>query len=284
VAPRKSRLFHSGQLFHAVAGWGVRAVWVFIVAVFALVQLHILPVLTHDEGVYLVVVVTLLLFLAEILNESRRDIFARLQAQSEILNSIQQSLRSDAQLFTLEESIQDLKERLEKVGAGEKVVIEHFGLDMTFAWDTVSEMFKDLPNATDIEYRLLMLSPESDDLSHFDDDVRTWLLTGRTQAAKIAKELVSLKNSCEKSRRSFTYEMRTYAAFPVVHGLRVTQPFHAAYIAICRWGGEDFNKYRWGSKSYHRVVDVSLSGGQSDLLDIFKGNFTHYWNRKPAAK
>lgn len=283
MSPRKSRSFTSST-FHAVAGWGVRIVWVVSVGLFALFQLHIIPEFVHDPGTYLVVVVTLLLFMSEILNEWRRDMFARLQMQSGALESIQQNIRGGAQLFSLEASIDDLRERLKKVEVGEKVVIEHFGLDMTFAWDPIDELIRDHSNLTDVEYRLLMLSPDRDNVSQFDDEVKTWLLTGRTQADKIKKELAALQISCQKVHRSFTSDLRTYTTIPLVHGLRVTEPFHAAYIAICRWDSDDFTKFRWGRNTYHRIIDGSLSGTQSDILDVFNGNFLHFWNQKSAAQ
>lgn len=276
--------FSSGSLFHAVAGWGIRIVWFVIVASFALVQLHILPVFTHEPSTYLVIVVTLLLFLSEILNEWRRDMFGRLHTQSATLESIRQSIHGDAQLLSLEESLDDLRERLDKAAGGGKVVIEHFGLDMTFAWEPVSELIKQFSRNNDIDYRLLMLSRDRDDLSFYEDDVRTWLLTGCTQAEKIKKEIVKLQANSQKLHHTFNFDIRGYATIPSVHGIRVTEPFHVAYISLCRWGGDDFNKLRWGRSQYHKIVDASLSGTQSDLLEVFNGNFQHFWMRNAAMQ
>jgi hypothetical protein len=276
--------FASSKLFHAVAGWGVRVVWIVIVGLFALVQLHILPVVTHDPTAYLVIVVTLLLFLSEILNEWRREMFLHLDTQSQALNAIQQSMRSAERLYTLDESIHDLTQRLKKVEPGQKVVIEHLGLDMTFAWDPISDMIKELTNITQLEYSLLILAAEGVDLTHFEDEVRNWMLSGQNQTPKLQRELTTLQVYCQKSHRSFTYDLRPYAAIPMVHGLRVTEPFHAAYVAICRWGGDDFNKYWWGRSEYHHVVDTTLSDAQSDFIEIFNGYFRHFWNRKPAVQ
>jgi hypothetical protein len=275
----------SSSIFHAMVGWGVRIVWGVIVALFALVYFHIIPEFIHKPSDYLMIVVTILLFLSEILNEWRREMFARQQKQTAMLESIQQGMRGDSQLLSLEESLDDLKERLKKVDPGQKVVIEHFGLDMTFAWEPVDELIKELSNLTDLEYRLLMLAARDvNDPSEFDDDIKRWLITGRTHSDKIRKELASLQSACQKLNRKFAFDMRTYATIPFVHGLRVTEPFHAAYIALCRWDHDNLSKFRWGRNEYHRVIDASLSGPQADLLDVFNGNFLHFWNHSVNAQ
>ena len=92
---KRRNLFTSTNLFHAVVGWGFRCVWIVAVGLFALVQFHVLPVLTHDPFAFLVLVVTLLLFLSEILNEWRREMFGIVQNQSRSLETILQSLRGD---------------------------------------------------------------------------------------------------------------------------------------------------------------------------------------------
>ena len=176
-----------------------------------------------------------------------------------------------------------MRERLRKVEVGQKVVIEHMGLDMTFAWDPIEEIIKELHNLTDLEYRLLMMAADRSDLSQFDSEVKHWLLTGSNQVEKIRNEMASLQKTCQKEHRTFAYDVRTYCTIPFVHGLRIVEPFHAAYITICRWDGVDFNKFRWGRNEYHRVIDASLSGAQADLLDVFNGNFLHYWKLKETT-
>lgn len=276
--------FTSTNLFHAMTGWGIRCIWMISVALLALMQLHVIPIVTHDPFVYLVLVVTLLLFISEILNEWRREMFEKLHHQSTALDAIQQTIRGDSELLTLEKSLIDLRERLAKTQAGEKVVIEHFGLDMTFAWDPIEQMIKDLPNLTHIEYRLLMMAADRDDLTSFDHEVRNWLASGRVQVEKIRNELATLQHSCQKLHRVFNYDLRTYAAVPFVHGLRIIEPFNVAYITLCRWDGLEHNRFRWGREEYRLVTDASLNGAQSDLLDVFNGNFLHYWNRFGAAE
>lgn len=268
----------------AIATWAVRVVWTFIVIVVSLIQLHILPELIHNANMYLVIVVSLIFFLSEIMNEWQRDIFVRLDAQAKSLNIIQESMRTEAKLLTLEETTRDLWQRLKSVEPGQRVVINHLGLDMTFAWEKITNLVESLPNVTNLEYRLLILSAESDDLAHFDDDVRGWLTSGRGQAGVLRNKLRELKTHCERENRSLNYEMRTYAAMPVVHGFRVVEPFHAAYVSICRWGGDEFTEYRWGGTSYNLILDISLSDARRDLLEIFDGNFNHYWSTAPQAQ
>src|ERR1051325_84477 len=269
----------TSQLKHSMATWGVRIVWVFIVCISALTHFHILPELIHSADLYLLIVVSMLLFLSEILNEWHREIFLRLETQSQNLGIIQESMRTGSRLFTLEESTQDLFNRLKNVEPGRKVVIEHFGLDMTFAWEKIAGLVEALPNVTELEYRLLILSSESSELTHFDADVKDWMISGRKQRDILSQKLKELKNHCEKQHRSINYEMRTYTATPIVHGIRILEPFHAAYVAMCRWGGDEYNYYRWGGSAYHLVVDTSLSDSRRDILEIFNGNFHHFWRQ-----
>lgn len=275
--------FTSANLFHAMTGWGIRCIWMVSVVLLALMQLHLIPIVTHDPFIYLVLVVTLLLFISEILNEWRREMFEKLYRQSTALDAIQQTIRGDSELLTLEKSIIDLRERLAKIPTGEKVIIEHFGLDMTFAWDPIEQMIKDLPNLTHIEYRLLMMAADRDDLGAFDPEVRNWLASGRVQVEKIRNEMTTLQRNSQKLHRVFEYDLRTYAAVPFVHGLRVVEPFHVAYVTLCRWDGVEHNRFRWGREEYRLVTDATLNGAQSDLLDVFNGNFLHYWNQFGAA-
>ena len=246
----------TSNLYHAVVRWGVRCVWAIIVVAFALVQTHVITEITHEASAYVVIVVTLLLFLSEMMNEWRRDMFDHLQTQSHTLDSLLQNIRGGAQLLSLEESFADLKERLAKIDVGAKVDIDHFAADMTFAWDPVYELIRDASNLTDIEYRLLILSPNPTGVAQFDDEVKTWLQTGATQVAKIKKETEALQAACLKAHRTFSFELRTYATFPAVHGLRVTAPFHAAYIAFCRFDRDDPTKFRWGRNAYHASSTV----------------------------
>jgi len=45
------------------------------------------------------------------------------------------------------------------------------------------------------------------------------------------------------------FEVRKYRAIPVVLGFRIVSPMKRCYMAICRWGGSDYQKYGWGNRS-----------------------------------
>jgi hypothetical protein len=265
------------------------------------VQLHIVTEFTHSAELYLIIVVTLLLFLSESLIEWQREIFSRLDTgaasahkihtdaelwqrdilsrldrQADYLRAVRESMRTENVLLTLEKSTEDFVQRVKRIEAGQKLVIEHFGLDVTFAWERVARLMTHMPNVTDLEYRLLIMSYEDDEqLACFDGEVKEWISGGRKQRAIILEELKDIK--LQWTGRIFTSEVRTYAAIPLVHGIRVLEPFQAAYISICRWGGNSFNNYRWGGDSYHLITETSLSDAQRDLLEIFDGNFQHFW-------
>jgi hypothetical protein len=284
MSPIEKRPTKPERLQRAVALWGMRIFWTLIVIVFALIELHFIPIVTHDANAYLVVVTTLMLFLSELFNQLQHESISRLDALARDVKAVQEDLRSDARLLTLEESVRELFDRLNIIKPGQEVVIEHLGLDMTFAWEKMSLLFQRLPNLTKIEYRALILLADDSELVHYDTSTQDWMLSGRRQKAFMEQKLEELKNRYAREHKTFNAELRGYTAVPFVHGLRVVEPFHAAYIAVCRWGGEDHNEYHWGGNEYHRVIDVSLSNARRDLLDIYNGNFSHFWNHKKVAK
>jgi hypothetical protein len=78
--------------------------------------------------------------------------------------------------------------------------------------------------------------------------------------------------------KKIQFEVRKYCAIPVIHGFRIVSPTSRCYMAICRWGGLDYQKYEWGEPQYHKIIGDPPSDIVSrDMLKIYDGYFNYLW-------
>ena len=195
---------------------------------------------------------------------------------------------SAARLLTIEGCIDDLKERIQRAMAlgpssastGEKIVIQHYGLDMMVAWTHVEELLKELLKdhlrATNVRYEMLILTDDAASLETNNREVHNWCRNVSIKLPEIEDSLALMK---QEHAETFDYQFKRYSAFPIVHGFRLIHPrIKVCYLAFIRWKKDDgFKKIAWGERQYHIIVGDNVDASNSDLLAVFEGHFGHYF-------
>jgi hypothetical protein len=260
------------------AQWGIRIAAAAILIATIYGHLHI----EHDPVVVLSIVLVLVLFLSEQMHHAHSEIERQLITQDQRIEQLTKN--AQRRLFGLRECVEDLSERLRAVGPGETVVMEHFGLDLTYAWQYFYALFREHPNLSRVDYRLLIISDDPDRILGANDEVRSWSdNVRRTMRDNISRDVASVRQQLQKQGRRLDFEMRMYEAVPALHGFRVVAPIKVCYLAFCRWGGDDYERYEWGEPQYHRIVGVPQDAVERDLLAIYDGCFQHAW-REPQPQ
>jgi len=259
-------------VWHGAINLGVRVGFVVVVIIVILAYLHII-----EEPHYLLLVISgLILFSSEQLLESDRQI--RKQATA-IESTIE---NASLKLYELHDCVEDFDEMLDSIRPGEKVVMQHLGLDLTQAWQHFERLLRIHPNLTDVNYQLLILTDDTDKILGASEEVKRWSksMTGILDTIKKEVDLIIKELGGPGQGRKLKFEVRKYCALPVVHGFRIVSPMKRCYMAICRWGGLDYQKYEWGGTQYHRIIgdpsDISDIISR-DMLMIYNGYFNHLW-------
>jgi hypothetical protein len=180
-------------------------------------------------------------------------------------------------LLGLTDCVLDLSDALKSIPSGVPVLIEHFALDMTAAWTYFFPLLESHPNLSNVEYRLLILTDDLSRLENADEEVKAWARNVPRSLRTIRADITAIFGKPRQQYRKIRFEVRKYASTPIVHGFRVVTPDLRCYIAICRWGGPDYNKYEWGEPKYQRLEGGSSSEAVKDMLNIFDGYFNHHW-------
>ena len=172
---------------------------------------------------------------------------------------------------------------LRNIPAGESILIEHFGLDMTQAWTIFEPVLRTQLHFAKVDYRLLMMSGELARMDIANDEVKSWASAASWSLEKIKRDVVSMLEDPNQKCGDVKFEIRTYVSVPMVHGFRIMSPIKRCYIAICRWGGTDYRRYEWGEPQYHTIVGDPPNAASQDLLRIYNGYFKHFWENSNAA-
>jgi hypothetical protein len=184
-----------------------------------------------------------------------------------------------------------MRKRLADVRKGEKVLIQHLGLDLSQAWDHIDRLLQAPLAMDDVRYEVLLITDDPASLETRDQEVAGWCDTVKRMLPKLKLELSAAVLRLKREKRKLDYEIRKYTAFPSVHGFRLKhQDIKACYVAFCRWDEngveKPFDKLGWGEPRYHRIVGEHVDASQADLVHIFEGHFGHLWEhsgrRSPA--
>jgi len=265
------------KIRRAVIFWGVRVGIAVMVVLVVLLHLHVI------EGIdFFLPFSALVLLLSEQLNDSTVRFGAQIDAIGNKLGEQSAALRDliespSFKLLALSECTTDLSKALTSIPPGSPVLIEHFGLDMTQAWVYFEPLLRTHANLSNVEYRLLMLTDDASKLGSAEEEVKNWSRNIPWSVQQIQRDVSAIFREPEQQFRRVKFEVRHYAATPVVHGFRIARPDLRCYMAICRWGGLDCQKYEWGEPQYHRLDGESSSPAVRDMLKIFDGYFGHYW-------
>ena len=246
-----------------------------LLALFVLLfEWHLIPVeWVEGDGRIKQVVVTVLVVMAAGIIKVIFDTREAVDKLSETVKEISQGF--SMALKPLRECTQDLSNRLGSVQPGDKVIIDHLGLDMNHAWDYVRQFILKHPQLRDVELRVLMLTGDAEKLgSVIPNEVQDWCLRISSSLKKIQTSLTNESLSGQWEGKRLKVEVKQYNVLPTVHGFSVRQPFKVQYISFCRWKDSE---YVWGEDSYRTIVDLADSV-LKDESDLFEGNFEYLWS------
>jgi hypothetical protein len=196
-------------------------------------------------------------------------------------------------LFGLRECVEDLHDILGTIRRGDCVLFQHFGLDMTQAWQYFEPLVREHPNLTKINYQLLILTENPEEIGQVDQEVRDWCNSVPRMTARIKADLNQAQEIIRANQRALSFEVKQYAAVPALHGFMVKvapdfeQCSNAApvvcYMALCRWGGVTYRTYNWGEPQYYKVTSNTVDPVLQDLLVVYIGYFNHFWLTQPKS-
>jgi hypothetical protein len=259
------------SVWHSVIYWGVRVGFVAVVSIVILAYLHII----EDPHVLLLVISGLILFSSEQVLESDRKLRDQATATQRIIENA--SLR----LYALTDCVGDLDAMLKNIRPSEKVVIEHLGLDLTQAWQYFVPLLQKHQHLTDVDYRLLVLTDETAKIVGADKEVKSWSTNVPYSLDKVRRDVdvINKQRGGTGQGKKIRFEVKKYWDIPVVHGFRIVNPMSRArcYMAICRWGGLDYQKYEWGEPQYHKIIGDPSDAVSRDMLQIYDGYFNYFW-------
>jgi hypothetical protein len=246
--------------------------WLFVV-LFILFEWHLIPLewLEHD-GRLRPIITSILVVLSggvvELLFDTRRAV-GRLSKEFKAVSS-----GFSTPLRPLRECTRDLHEKLDAIKPGERVLIDHFGLDMQHAWDFVKRDILSHPKLKDVEIRILMLTDDSKKLGAVPVEVRHWCSNVPNSLAAIKTSLENEELAISREQKRLKIEVKQYCVLPTIHGFSVSQPIKIRYISFCRWKGQE---YIWGEDSYRTIGDTT-DPTLNNEADIFEGNFEYLWS------
>jgi hypothetical protein len=210
---------------------------------------------------------------------------ARLATNAELMR---QTLNREGQLLSLEAAMADLKALVGNADSAKTLTIEHLGLNMGTAWDRLCSALKEFAETRQVVLHLLILGDEAaggqppleGKMIAVPENVEPWLGSGDRKRADIIKALERME---AESAGKLQYEVRSYRDLPIVHGVRISGPLDAAYVAFSRWDEKSPDPpYWWGGDQYHHVLGTD-SPERLDLIKVFDGYFERWWNRNASG-
>jgi hypothetical protein len=297
AAEKEAEQTFSKRLRKGIARFGVAVGVPIFVVVFVLVELHIID----DHHLTMALAVGLIVILSEQVHDASRELAGQQRQEHEELGRLHAGLaalntRFEAynagieayiarpRLYMFLECMNDLGKRLKRVKKTDKLVVQHLGLDMDQAWDEMAVFLHDCENLGDIEYRLVMMAGEDtvslDESPQAGSELQQWRQTAAVKLLHIHEHVDLLKKKLEKLGRTLQFEVRTYSADPVVHGIRIVAPdtISVTYLGICRWRGDRADEIDWGPRTFQIIDEASEVDTLRDLVKVFCDHFQHHWH------
>jgi hypothetical protein len=289
--PRESKPFYAefDKHFRSIKEHGKRVLlWVLVVAVF-IFEWHLLDLvhLEHYDELLKRIIITILIILGAGVIEV---IFSTRESLDRLSKDVQNKVATN-RLRSLTDCAKHLSEKLDEVEPKEKVVIDHFGLDMVHAWAYLRDDVLNHPNLkdNDVEIRILILSPylaerwEKDVGADIPDEIATWFSGAKKSLETIKKEAAEIITSSSKDKKKnknprIKIQVKSYNVLPTVHGISIRQPIKVRYISFCRWKGL---RYDWGEHDYRTITDLSDPVLKAEA-DMFQGNFNYLWSKSQS--
>jgi hypothetical protein len=295
---------------------GVTLFLVGIIILTALVELNIPPDFWDQSPYFLLILIAaMIFFLKHDVAASHEDLTAKVAAKTDEMKEtairieatqqnidsavtrlatnaelMRQTLNNAGQLRSLEGSMADLKALVGTADSSVTLKIEHLGLNMSTAWDRLCPALKEFAQTRQVLFHLLIMgreaaggqSPADGGKIAVPKNVEPWLGQGDLKRADIIEALEKMQAELPGKLQ---YEVRSYRDLPIVHGVRISGPFDAAYVAFSRWDEKKESAdppYWWGGDEYHRIGGAD-SAERLDLIKIFDGYFERWWTMNASS-
>lgn len=243
-----------------------------------LAHAHVLPeavahfLIPKEQLPAVFLVLTLLYFLIDQLEDythQSRTLLEQVQTQNdELVRSLQ---AYSGHLLEISDCVSEIEREIKTASAGEPVQIDHLGLDMRTAWNSVqAKLLKPLESRNGATYRLLMLAGDGNN-----DVPKEAIKEINTMRGLARQSLENITKSLPESATPLRIQIRIYKEHPIIHGFCIRKPQPRHFVSFFRWEGKAFDVYSWSGK-YHRILTGSGAATQ-DLGVIFDGYFEHLW-------
>lgn len=208
------------QYIDLIRQWLIeRYSWFFSVFIIGQVTLlflahaHVLPeaaahfLIAKEQLPAVFLVLTLLYFLIDQLEDythQSRTLLEQIQTQNdELVRSLQ---AYSGHLFEISDCVSEIEREIKTVSAGEPVQIDHLGLDMRTAWNSVqAKLLKPLESRNGATYRLLMLASDGNS-----DVPKEAIKEINTMRGLAGQSLENITKSLPKSAATLRIQIRTY--------------------------------------------------------------------------
>jgi hypothetical protein len=180
-------------------------------------------------------------------------------------------------LYSLADCMNDLHARLKSVKRSNKVIIEHLGLNMTDAWDQLKRVIASCP-AREIDCRVLIMTDDPHELGpDAPEDVKAWCGSVPGAIKQIKGDTEVLGQRLREEGKNFKLTLRKYTGTPMIHGVKLLQPFERGYISFASWSLPG-STFEWGGEDYFTFSSGTISGADRRLRELLSGAFEHYWD------
>jgi hypothetical protein len=289
ISPHIKRRSFIQSVRKGIAQFGLWIGFALLVGCFVLAELHLIDT-PH-------VTILVLAGLMVILSEQVHDVWHSLEAhqkeedhelskfnrQLSLLNERIGATIASPQLSKFGDCMADLLKRIKEVKPNERLVIEHFGLDIYDAWDQMATALSTATNLRNITYRLIMMDGEPGEIPPDYDHGASGLEGWRAMAGHRYNHLLDTSNlhvADFKNRGcKLEFTVRRYLEAPVLHGIRILEPASIAvsYVGMCRWKGNKWQVPDWGKDSYQIIDPASACETTRDLVQVFSSHFQHHF-------
>lgn len=221
-------------------------------------------------------------------------VFSQLeQSNRELGKAIEENLRVSAKitnavipkLYSLEECLNDLTERVYGLTRRDEMTVRHIGLDMHDAWHKLEAMLLDPRLQMNINYQLLVITSQSAKLGEVDEEIMRWCdYVGAHALPKIKRDVPLFGKTYSEAGRRLQFAVKEYVYSPFLHGFQVQGPIDICYMAICRWKSKgDSFEFDWGDRTYFRLIKQNADPIQGELYRVFASTFERHWGTNPVA-
>lgn len=261
-----------------------RALLVFCVVGFLLIEWHILPAewIWHG-GRPRQIILTILVLLAAVIIFVIFETREAVEAVSRNVANLRQAFKGTLNLVA---SMEDLSRELNSVKPNEKIIMCHLALNLEQSWDYIKRHFLEHRNLQDMEVYLLMLPKDPKELQSNSPypvpaEVERWCMSVEAKLKAIERSLNELKPVLQRDRKKLKVLIKHYRMVPIVHGYSATGRFRYYYFSFCRWvrgdGDPKYWTYEWGEDDYHKFVGDPNDLAFGDLAKVFDGHFYYLW-------